>query len=143
VVALTASALDEDRVRCREAGCTHFLAKPLTKHELLRALAEVVASDGESAPLAGPEANPDPLQAMFRDDTRMVLTHIRRALAARDWPQVERGGHQLAGSGATFGFPSITTLGRAFEAGAADRNEARIREAAAALEAILADLPTP
>jgi signal transduction histidine kinase/CheY-like chemotaxis protein/HPt (histidine-containing phosphotransfer) domain-containing protein len=39
IVALTASALDEDRQRCRDAGMQGFLAKPLRIDELLDAMA--------------------------------------------------------------------------------------------------------
>jgi len=37
IVALTANAMAEDRVRCLEAGCTDYLAKPLSRSQLLRA----------------------------------------------------------------------------------------------------------
>jgi len=39
IVALTANAFKEDRDRCMEAGCTHYLSKPVRKADLLAVLA--------------------------------------------------------------------------------------------------------
>jgi CheY-like chemotaxis protein/HPt (histidine-containing phosphotransfer) domain-containing protein len=46
IIALTASALDEDRQRCREAGMQGFLAKPLRMDELQEAMARYVRKSG-------------------------------------------------------------------------------------------------
>jgi CheY-like chemotaxis protein len=37
-VALTASVMEEDRKRCREAGMDAFLSKPMQREDLLEAL---------------------------------------------------------------------------------------------------------
>ena len=45
IIALTAHALKEDRQRALEAGCTHFLTKPVDIKQLQATLREVL-SDG-------------------------------------------------------------------------------------------------
>lgn len=42
IIAVTANALSEDRGRCIEAGCTFYLAKPVSKATLLKTLASTV-----------------------------------------------------------------------------------------------------
>ncbi len=42
VIAVTANALSEDRGRCIEAGCTFYLAKPISKTLLLKTVASTV-----------------------------------------------------------------------------------------------------
>ena len=43
IIALTASALKEDRQKCLDAGCTAYLAKPVKKRTLLEAISEHAA----------------------------------------------------------------------------------------------------
>jgi signal transduction histidine kinase/CheY-like chemotaxis protein/HPt (histidine-containing phosphotransfer) domain-containing protein len=42
IIALTANALAEDRTKCLAAGCTDYLPKPITRAELLRAVAKYI-----------------------------------------------------------------------------------------------------
>lgn len=43
IVALTGSVGERQRQECLEAGCSHFLAKPIEPRELLRRLPELLA----------------------------------------------------------------------------------------------------
>jgi CheY-like chemotaxis protein len=43
IVAVTAHAMDEDRQRCLEAGCTEYRAKPIDKSQLLELAARQLA----------------------------------------------------------------------------------------------------
>ncbi len=47
VVAVTASAFEEDRMNSSEAGCTDFLAKPIRKNDIFRCVASII--EGQSA----------------------------------------------------------------------------------------------
>lgn len=40
IIALTANGMPEDELRCREAGCTGYLTKPISMDKLLRGVAE-------------------------------------------------------------------------------------------------------
>jgi DNA-binding response OmpR family regulator len=42
IIALTAHALDDDRRRCLEAGCTAFASKPVQRESLLRLIASLL-----------------------------------------------------------------------------------------------------
>ncbi|MCX4244814.1 response regulator [Paraliomyxa miuraensis] len=44
IIALTAHAMAEDRLRCAEAGMTGYISKPLRKHDLIRELRGAVPS---------------------------------------------------------------------------------------------------
>ena len=43
ILALTASAMDEDRDRCIEAGCSDFLAKPIDRQRFVEVVTEMVS----------------------------------------------------------------------------------------------------
>ncbi len=42
IIALTAYALSGDRERILDAGCSHYLSKPFSKHQLLNLLEKIV-----------------------------------------------------------------------------------------------------
>jgi len=54
----------------------------------------------------------------FLAHTQAALETFAAALAAADYVQISRFGHNLRGSGASFGFPYLSELGQAIEAAA-------------------------
>ena len=46
IIALTAYALSGDRERILNAGCSHYLSKPFSKHQLLNLLEKIVNQKG-------------------------------------------------------------------------------------------------
>src|SRR6185437_14694301 len=49
IIALTANAMAEDRVKCLQAGCTEYLAKPISRAQLLRTLSRFLATQSPQA----------------------------------------------------------------------------------------------
>ncbi len=108
IIALTASVLEEDRQRCREAGMVGFLPKPLRIDELSEALAlharrpedenalQIIAID-EDAATAGGLNDAQPMAVLidwsrldqFRefDDEELSMTREVVTLFAREMPQ--------------------------------------------------------
>ena len=52
IIALTASALDEDVQRAREAGCNLHVSKPIKKKTLLGAIASLTSDSEPASPFS-------------------------------------------------------------------------------------------
>ncbi|MFP5258651.1 MAG: response regulator [Acidobacteriota bacterium] len=121
ILALTAHALDEHRLRCLEAGFTDFMVKPVRKATMLRTLlaflGEGAAPHAPRSPL--PElADPGRLTALlpfFFDTSEQGLAEARQALAQGDLETVRRQGHRLKGSAGSYGFGELGEAAAALE----------------------------
>jgi PAS domain S-box-containing protein len=60
IAAITASAFDEDRLRCREAGMDGFVSKPVQPDDLYHWLLAVMPGDRDTGSLSTPDAAPQP-----------------------------------------------------------------------------------
>ena len=167
VIALTASAMKEDRDRALAAGCNGFAAKPVQTGELFvemrRVLAEASSRDDLSdAPVpqeadATPEGD-QPDAATESEDMAALMVELRRdymaefaSVLAEFEALVTDGntdalaglGHRLRGNGASYGFPEITDIGTQIEElGHAGRLDA-IRPLIAELRHIHAEFRAP
>ena len=66
------------------------------------------------------------------------VAQIRTALASADFEAIRVAGHGMKGAGAGYGFPEISRLGGAIEAGARQRDAAAITHLVASLDEYLA-----
>jgi CheY-like chemotaxis protein/HPt (histidine-containing phosphotransfer) domain-containing protein len=130
ILALTAHAMDEHRERCRQAGFTDFLVKPVRKAAILAALdrylGRAVAPGDRPAPATPrPAAQPDrerlrPLLPLFFTTCEETLDAANRALALGELETARGQGHKLKGAARSFGFTEIGQAGEALELAAGD-----------------------
>jgi PAS domain S-box-containing protein len=124
IVALTANAGPQDVETSRHAGCNDHLSKPISKHTLLSLIEEYgtprrtpgVPAAGSlqpiviETPLGLEEIVPGYLAAR-----REELLGMMALLAASDFKSLAVLGHNLKGSGASYGFADLTRIGIALE----------------------------
>ncbi|HIJ76475.1 MAG TPA: CHASE2 domain-containing protein [Deltaproteobacteria bacterium] len=136
IVALTAHELPSDRNRCFEAGCTHFLSKPIRRAAFYGLLAElsqtrrplgsespdkteIVAAPSVSNP-ALPDLDAWPQQAAsderaelvreLLNDIREEIPKIRDAALHQDYDTVRRLGHGYKGAAANYRLDDLASL---------------------------------
>ncbi|MFI7612475.1 response regulator [Nonomuraea terrae] len=104
IIAMTAAAMPDDRIRCLEAGMDDHLAKPVDWQRVLARIPEWAASAGLPPELAGlsPEALADVAQA-YRGTAGKTLAELRQALRDGDRALAAELAHRLKGACATVG----------------------------------------
>jgi HPt (histidine-containing phosphotransfer) domain-containing protein len=93
-------------------------------------------------PIPAVDAQIAALVPRFLANRAADVGRIRAALAGGDFETIRSAAHRMKGSGGGYGFPEISRLGAAMEAGARARDAAAIGELAASLEAYLARIET-
>jgi CheY-like chemotaxis protein len=124
IVAITANSLTQDLAASQSAGCDAHLSKPISKEKLLSAIEQYrrpreprqsIPPVFVTIPIGLEELVPEYLAGR-----RKELPVLERSLQARDFDHIRRLAHDLKGTGASFGFPDLTEMGRALELSAAD-----------------------
>jgi PAS domain S-box-containing protein len=119
IVALTANALPQDVQLSAGAGCNHHLSKPISKHKLLAAIEEykpmtayvdAPESIGIEMPPGLEEIVPGYLAARREEIPEMI-----KLLAASAFERLAVLGHNMKGTGGSYGFPELTRMGAALE----------------------------
>ncbi|UJX41454.1 response regulator [Desulfovibrio sp. JY] len=154
ILILTAHSLDEQRDRCRAAGCSDFLVKPVRKAAILAVLERFLGRDAPAPSMPAPAppqaAGPSPrallvdqerlrlLLPLFFDTAAQTLDMARLALDRGDLETARRQGHKLKGSALSYGFEEIGLAAKdlelAGEAGDAPHAAAALDRAARLLE---------
>ncbi|TNF30264.1 MAG: PAS domain S-box protein [Deltaproteobacteria bacterium] len=142
IIALTASAMQQDIDRCKEAGMDDFIPKPIESARLYKTLARygdddvealVSRSSGRETPRqALPRVDGidvvgalerlemdwedfAPLLERFRATEPTVIAAMNAAIAAADWDAARRHAHTVAGASGSMGATGLYHAARAVE----------------------------
>ncbi len=166
IIAISASAMPEDRQRCRELGMNGFLAKPLKVEQLYATLRQWFKHQPDAAAALTPQPAPqasstlpviaeletrEGLQRVLGDHDlyvdllrRLVASEqntpgdIRQALACGDAPTAQRLAHTLKGLAGTVGANTVMARAAELEMAIRDaRPAANIAQLLAQLEPLL------
>lgn len=142
IIALSATALKDDRDRALEAGCDQYLVKPMRKEALI-ALLKSYLPQAEGAPQAvlkaaslepgGPMLEPEllPLLPSFFHHLDDELNQLARAVEENEPALVQRLAHQSKGNAMLFGFADLVEVLRGLEFSArAEKDGAALRDEA-------------
>jgi signal transduction histidine kinase/DNA-binding response OmpR family regulator len=124
IIALTANARTQDIEASREAGCNQHLSKPVSKHMLLNTVGKYGSNAGradsrivEADKFIAIEIPPglEELVPAYLVARREEIPEMRALLGASSFAQLASLGHNMKGTGTSFGFPALTRIGASLE----------------------------
>jgi len=136
IIAFTASAVKEEIQECLTVGFTAHVTKPVKKQVLIDILERYAGTSASSLPQKSDTASSvqvaisEAIRALipqYLQDQRGVATLILVALEQRDYQTVQELAHKMRGSGGSFGFDTLSQIGRSLEEAAQDKNQEAIR----------------
>lgn len=147
ILALTASALIDDREMALEAGCDDYLVKPVEPANLIGRIARHLANR-PPPDLPDSTTGLETEQARWRElfledylnDLYNALVELKALISAYKTDDIARWGHTLKGSAGMFGMDNLQNLGVGIEAAANTGDWEKINELAEEMEAIYNDL---
>lgn len=151
IIALTAHTLKEHIQKCLDAGCNACITKPVRKDQLLEIIRTYSGLiDGHSPSVSSKSGKDDEAGvAVLSSEKNQFIVHVdkalkefiprffevtyediasvKKALHNGDYEIIHRIGHGMKGSGTSFGFNTMTHLGKSIEQAAKDGNSNEIR----------------
>ena len=131
ILALTANALAADVNASMQAGCDGHLSKPISKAKLLSAIQEYRCAPEQAShsPLPVSIDIPEGLEDLVppylakRKEEVHTLTAL---LAAAEFASIQRISHDLNGTGASYGFDHLSSVGAQMETAAKRADSAEL-----------------
>jgi CheY-like chemotaxis protein len=146
IIALSANARPQDIKASIEAGCNAHLSKPISKRRLLAALEQYAAPAQEDIDML-PSPRLAALVPKYLENRRKDLQRVVELHSKGDFAAIHGIVHNIKGTGTSYGFPGLTTLGAAMQASAesvdADALRVQIQELAALLTSLSASAAPP
>jgi two-component system sensor histidine kinase EvgS len=149
IVALTASAMKEDRDRILETGCDDYLAKPITRETLFETIARFLLparadkpAPSETTPkkVASSETGKRWLHMIAQAVTQEYAPQLDDLLGRNDLAGLRRFGHTMKGLGRQFQLDSLSQWGETFEYSAETLAPDALREHSARFDAIAREI---
>jgi len=132
ILAFTADAQPEDREHSFAAGCDGHLCKPVSRRALLDELRLHLTPPAAS--VEEPDEEVEALAEGYLDRRTADVASLRALLDRGDLDEMRRLGHNMKGSGSSYGFPEISRIGARIEAAARSGDRAEAAAAIAALD---------
>jgi len=137
VLALTADAFKDAVEKSLAAGFTAHLAKPIRKSTLFEAIARHARVRADVPPAAKIAIVVDEelsaIAPKFLNNVRRNSQLIAAALARVDFDTIRSLGHNMKGTGTSFGFPQISAIGDELERAAKQQDADSVRNLTARL----------
>ncbi|HWF46574.1 MAG TPA: response regulator [Bryobacteraceae bacterium] len=138
IVALTANALVEDVERSRAAGCTSHMSKPISKEKLIAVIEgfrgvlpdatdnmREIPAEKAAYGIKIPEGF-EQLSRNYISSRKREISRMRELAPGQGMTELRVFGHNMKGTGTSFGFPELTKLGAAIEEAAKSSNTAQL-----------------
>ncbi|MBT3308955.1 MAG: response regulator [Gammaproteobacteria bacterium] len=110
IVALTANVMPRHREQFKQAGCDHFLEKPINRSALEQVLTTHLHKGAEPVQELD-DLIDDELYQLFIERSRVLHQEMMAAFEVSSWAEVRSAAHTIKGSGTTFGYPDLTRMG--------------------------------
>ena len=118
IVALTANAMKEDQLHCKEAGCDGFLAKPVEREKFTSLLIELLGNRKQAANQLRPIQSslltdePELADLIYKYVLKLpsLYEQIECAYAEQNWLQLKQLTHDLKSTSGNYGFMALSEV---------------------------------
>lgn len=127
IVALTANAMKEDKIRCLENGFDDFVTKPIDR-KLLNQVVIKYLSNPNNIEATGEDTSDPIVSALLEDDPgieqlvvgfvinlKATIQKAERSLEEKNWADLKSIIHQIKGLGGGYGYSMLTELAAKIE----------------------------